>query len=599
MYGCYCSSYRCYTLLDKNKTMAIGQCPTPDERCDDDQRDLVLALPVTSAVTNHTYKNVLCARCHGERHVFYWKPEFRCHYRHNSTRLVTRRLEDASDGTLLYNKTGFYARTDDHNELLCTIHLQSPVSAAALRRCGGNVTDTCPVGAPELQVRACATHAYTVFPDLPLLEWHAYRNADCALCNGVNKTGCEPSQPPLLGPPIRDTFSFLFSINEADRRVSECAKHEVYDVRVARCRDVLREWPTAQCSAGSVRLEPDEYKSTSTQDNRTVYVYKYKKKVPYVRQNSSTGSIEICVEHVPQLAAWPPLEQYLSYASKVGSAASAVSLVAHLALYTAGSWPKKLPDSCLASLSVSLLLGYTSYLTIALLIEPVPRPVCVAAALATHFGFLTAFAWMSVMSVDVCAVLHASVHKLRLTVGSRGRRFAAYSAFAWLAPAIVTALLAVLQLSPSNFHFMTEFRPDFQHTCWFRNPRALAAFFLLPTGVMLVGNYALFLGAVVLIAAPQRQVLSADSTIINCTRHRFKIYVRLSLMMGLAWAAGLATAMNDSDALWTLHITFNSLHGVFIFLAFDWKIVRALFTIRKQSSESETQTTGTTPLDAS
>jgi len=274
---------------------------------------------------------------------------------------------------------------------------------------------------------------------------------------------------------------------------------------------------------------------------------------------------------------------------------SAAALIAHLALFGTSTEPKNLPDKNLASLAVSLLLGYACYVAVAVGAVPAgDGSPCLAAALAMHYGFLAAFAWMSVMSADVWIVLYAAAKKFRVARGKRNGRFAVYSAFAWLGPAAVTALAAALQLSA----LLPELRPNFQHACWFRNPQSLIALFVLPAGVAIAANYVSFVGAVRLIIASGDGLRSpgAHSSRVNRSRNNLAVYMRLSLMMGLAWAFGLAGAVTDSDVVWTLYTALNSLQGAFIFLAFDcnWNAVRTLALFHKLPSVSELQTTTTT-----
>jgi len=267
---------------------------------------------------------------------------------------------------------------------------------------------------------------------------------------------------------------------------------------------------------------------------------------------------------------------------------STAALVAHLVLFgccgcSAGAEPKNPPEKNLASLSTGLLVGYVGYLSVALqAVSPGSGLPCLVSALTMQFGFLAAFAWMFVMSADVWIVLHASTKKLRVAGGQRHGRFIVYSMFAWLAPAALTALSATIELQLAPGRLFPELRPNFHYDCWFRNPQSLVALFVLPAGTAIAANYVSFFGAVRLIATSDDGFKTSGSdgsnaTNINRTRRNLKIYVRLSLMMGLAWVFALVGAFTDSDVAWTLNTALNSLQGVFIFVPTATTIIEYCF----------------------
>lgn len=52
----------------------------------------------------------------------------------------------------------------------------------------------------------------------------------------------------------------------------------------------------------------------------------------------------------------------------------------------------------------------------------------------------------------------------------------------------------------------------------------------------------------------------------------YRLYCRLSTIMGLTWLTGLlASLVDQSDALWYLFVLLNTLQGLFIFIAFGFK----------------------------
>lgn len=628
------SRYGCYgTRGIKSVSLMVGKCPRTAvaawhrgifEKCEknDDAADFITGYPVSAAATGHVYKNAYCAWCHGERQgVVYWKPLFQCRDRGGRV-AASVRLEDASDRTLLYrDERWYYADYNNHTLLTCDFVLEPPGAVPPLRPCvrgDAGLVDGCPAGTPRALAQTCASYTYTLFEHVidggdgsGRLSARAFRNVDCARCNNVtvDRLSCKPPPPPLQS---AIGFSSLFAVRAVNARRGPCAPDELYDVSTFKCRNVIRDELPDACHE-SVTLGPGEYDNRSM-DNGTVYVYAYKKHVRYRNHSEpfvNRTTVDVCVGNVLLRPHHHAYFSYLSYAGNAGSFASAVALAAHLALFSTSSEPKNLPEKNLASLAVSLLLGYVSYLTVALgAVSAGPaaaRVPCIAAALVMQYGFLAAFAWMFVMSADVFLVLHASTKKLRVAGGKRNVRFAIYSAFAWLAPVTLVGLAAVLQMDPQSLSAvaaLSMLRPNFQYDCWFRNPQSLIALFVLPAGATIVANYISFIGAVRLIAT-SGEVIGGNvdsAATFDRTRRNLKIYVRLSLMMGLAWLFGLVGAVTDNDVVWTLYTAFNSLQGVFILFAFDCnsRIARTLAVFRKlPSAQSETQTTAATPLSAS
>lgn len=609
------SRYGCHETNGMHMAiLMIGKCPPSisdrevRKKCETRDDDFITGYPVTSNETGHTYKNVYCAWCHGEQQrVIYWKPLFQC-----NSHVV--HLEEASDRTLLYRDGHWYYADYGNQKLLsCYFKLQPPNGVSALRPCISvdyEQVDGCPAGTPAPLAQACASHTYTLF-DYPNVSngkdsqsTRVFRNVHCAQCNNVSTDWITCVPPSIRLQSGHFGFGSLFAVKAAGKHREPCNPEELYDVMAYKCRNVIRDELSGACRT-SVIYELGEYDARSL-DNGTAYVYAYRRRIRYVQDRPTmavNGSLEVCAEDINGVLRpyTPPLyTTYLMYVGVVGSSASTVALVVHLALFSTGSEPKNLPAKNLASLAVSLLLGYTCYLVIALeFVSANKGLLCLISALTMHFSFLAAFTWMFIMSVDVWIVLYAANKKFRVADGKRNGRFAVYSAFAWLAPATITAFVAALQLS--TVKVLPELRPNLQYSCWFRNPQSLVALFILPAGTTIAANYVSFVGAVQLIATSSDGFQSTNSSGVSRTRNNLKIYMRLSLMMGLAWVFGLAGAVTDSDIVWTLYSVLNSLQGAFIFFAFDcnWSTVRTLTVFRKLPSVSETQTTTATPLSAS
>uniref|UniRef100_A0A6G1SCA2 SMB domain-containing protein n=1 Tax=Aceria tosichella TaxID=561515 RepID=A0A6G1SCA2_9ACAR len=66
--------------------------------------------------------------------------------------------------------------------------------------------------------------------------------------------------------------------------------------------------------------------------------------------------------------------------------------------------------------------------------------------------------------------------------------------------------------------------------------------------------------------------LSSLGSVMSSLAKDYRLYCRLSTIMGLTWLTGLAASLVDqSDVLWYLFVVLNSLQGLFIFVAFGLK----------------------------
>lgn len=59
-----------------------------------------------------------------------------------------------------------------------------------------------------------------------------------------------------------------------------------------------------------------------------------------------------------------------------------------------------------------------------------------------------------------------------------------------------------------------------------------------------------------------------DHAVGSTIRRNFRLYWRLSLIMGLSWIFGLIASYIENEYLWYSFIFLNTLQGLFIFIAF-------------------------------
>ena len=132
-----------------------------------------------------------------------------------------------------------------------------------------------------------------------------------------------------------------------------------------------------------------------------------------------------------------------------------------------------------------------------------------------------------------------------------------------------------------SLEFLREYRPSYgTNICWFNNKKVyqtvyhyyaqgLAVFFALPLGAVILENFIFFLLTVYGIHS-QLATIPGDSSINRSgsvkfarsskeeRRNHFKrrisflLYIKLSTLLGLTWAVGLAASILNISSLWSV-----------------------------------------------
>ena len=169
------------------------------------------------------------------------------------------------------------------------------------------------------------------------------------------------------------------------------------------------------------------------------------------------------------------------------------------------------------------------------------------------------------IAFDVCRTLKIATTQLRLTTGSQWRKFAIYSTLGWGLPLAFTTVVTLMDTMEG---IPTDYKPGFGLTalCWFSKKMALLIYFALPfAGIMGVNIFLFVFSACMVFDTTQS---TAKMTTSCGPRTNFYLYMRLAIIMGLTWIIGLAAGFVDKEALWYVFIAFNTLQGLFIFVAF-------------------------------
>jgi hypothetical protein len=248
-------SFKCVELKQYGNVYMMSTCPaswTSDETkfaCEqlaDNDSDPLSSLPVTNERSGVTFRNYHCAICNGEANsTVFWQLWLEC----PSLQSGSSRVADLSQTDImsklryddLRQQWGIDLDTDGltvfHD---CSVDPVTPDNVASqLRACISNLVKTCPVGfGNATMVQYCEAYTGMLYDTT-----RVYRNAHCALCNGVNVTRLDCINVGQLARSlIQPTFSsVLFDINsdqnDAVRQV--CPTGTLYNPFFKKCRNVV------------------------------------------------------------------------------------------------------------------------------------------------------------------------------------------------------------------------------------------------------------------------------------------------------------------------------------------------------------------------
>ncbi|RWS09887.1 lysosomal acid phosphatase-like protein 3 [Dinothrombium tinctorium] len=177
--------------------------------------------------------------------------------------------------------------------------------------------------------------------------------------------------------------------------------------------------------------------------------------------------------------------------------------------------------------------------------------LCVLNGVLMHYFYLSSFFWMNVMSFDVYRLFSRKTNNLKSS-----KKFLKYSVYAWITPLIIIAFSLLNEyLFPEN-----DYQPKYGlQSCWISYRRALLLFFAVPLIVLLITNGVFFALTLKILLETKK----ATSIILKKPDNiRFKMYLKLALIMGFTWAFAFIASFNGISQLWYPFIVLNGLQGV-------------------------------------
>ncbi|XP_022161437.1 G-protein coupled receptor Mth2-like isoform X2 [Myzus persicae] len=252
----------------------------------------------------------------------------------------------------------------------------------------------------------------------------------------------------------------------------------------------------------------------------------------------------------------------------------------------------------------TLLVAYTSLITVQFTTDNVIQEWCIFLAYIVQFSFLGSFFWLNVMCFDLWWTF-SGFRPLRGNIQEHeAKKFIIYSIYAWGC----TSFISLCTFGMEEYLPLDAIRPEFGiKSCWFASYSATLLYFYGPIGILLFSNLLMFIHTAIMIVKHMRdaRVLSGSESQKNVDheKQRFMLYLKLFIVMGVNWLAEIiswASGSNGSELVWYVTDIGNSLQGVLIFLIFVCKkrVLNLLnkklcprFQLFKASTTASTRTT--------
>ncbi|XP_075558771.1 uncharacterized protein LOC142590494 isoform X2 [Dermacentor variabilis] len=511
----------CVPAVSYRELMAVVRCPETwspaDERDDETKARCERAnprrfgltylddLPVQSRQSGTLYRNVYCASCNGDtRDLRSW------------TLVVECTPKEASEALNNGNATvtGYRSRKVtvlwggvDHNSATCQMAIKELVNKTdehiirELKVSPCTLTPlvtACPDSYSNAEVRR-KCHSYTSLLE-DSVNMRVYKNLHCAICNKRKLSKLSCSLEAQLAPPTRapeysgasyavvlDFSNWQTSVMSAAPTRNVCGRDEIHEPVGNRC--VPSACPTDVCVRRDdcqwTRLRRDQVR---VRDDSTLLPSPDSEVElrPDRWHMDGPDAVMACMSP-PQAdfsAALRP-EGFENVLSTVLLLVSVLCLVIHVVAYALVPKLRTGPSRLVLCLAVSVLVAQGSFVAGGMFLES-GSTLCSAFAVVSHAAHLAAFFWMNVMAMDV-------QRTFRRGVGGSSRAasaFLSYSAYAWLAPALLVAAASTLQYLEPESAWSPSYGTPY---CWINRPLSLIAFFGAPVLLLLLANTAFFL----------------------------------------------------------------------------------------------------------
>lgn len=574
--------------------------------------DPFLDMPVTSLVSDITYKNYYCAVCNGEntKDIEVWHAQLSCPENVEADEIYLEKH------LRYFNKSWglYYNYSNEEKFFPCDVYPTiKDTIVDKVRRCK-DYTSTCSQNWTDSFVAdLCYSYTSLVYGPLPNnslstelpslivdspINSIAYRNYYCAVCNFVDEDEltCYERNYRQIPPLSPVSFSVLFDFG---KRHPDCKPKQIWDPFSQMCRSVIClnenfEFRDEKCVNVTAEIIANTSKIIEEYNNVTEKSYKENPKLKcdklfinesdFTRGDNGTIVVTIfrrtyqCDEYEPYkegiLVCIPnSYSRLMGWLTFSGIGLSCLCIIIHLITFILMPDLRNLSGKNLASMCSALLVAYICFLITSL--KESGTNSCPVLASIMYYFFLASFTWVNVMAFDIWRTLQRSTSELRVTSGKQWKKFIFYSLYAWLFP--LFALTFVLIVDNSQPVWMDpSYLPDLgKRLCWFGQRKAILVYFAAPLAFIMLLNIFFFILAVKMVAITSR---STNSNTFHSHQTHLKLYLRLALLMGLSWISGIVAGYIQEEYMWYLFILLNAFQGLYILIGFTLtkKVFRAI-----------------------
>ena len=646
-------TFTCEKILEISKSTIsfVNRCPLNygdagiRSECETTERNGLLNVPVSDAVTNILYRNVYCALCHNVTKYVYWLQKIYCRkmpmyessYEHFIPEVL--KLRNGSVITIPMPPTTSPTPTPTEslqsfkNNNLCSEGVKFFHPNFTYRVCKPHVRSCSAGWGDDMYKGACASHTNFISAG-----GHYYKNKYCAFCNYeeafVMGPHCACSCRVMQSHDSESesirmySFSLIMDANSGGHytergaiggdiqnvgsdfpsRGGQCRPTEVYDhfndmCRALQCRPPLQldkgkckpplpgfNTSSAALACPLVVLNATEYESF---ENNSIWVHTLKILLAADQYQRNGSEVSICVPWVPQMdqVQMFKYDKIQAIVSFIGQIISLTALAVNFLTYMLFPSLRNLPGKCIMNLVFALFVAHLLF--IVGVGQTGDRKVCTAVAMVMHYCFLASFFWMNGLAFELWRTFTRS----EMRHNEKGtKKFLFYAFYSWVSPALIVAIGATGDVLYTHSQFVPGYGKG---VCWLTNGSGLLLFFALPMGILLLLNLLLYCFVIKSLAKTSKSTALVRPNN-DGNKRLFLIYVKLTTIMGFTWIFGFAATFADLPVLWYIFVVLNTLQGLFICLAFVCtKNVFKLFREMCCKRSTESRSTELTALQTS
>ena len=281
------------------------------------------------------------------------------------------------------------------------------------------------------------------------------------------------------------------------------------------------------------------------------------------------------------------MDLVLSILTLVCIGVSILCLIARIVLQKYISSFKTKPGKIQLQLTIALLFAF-----VMLVIGPFLSGIqgaCTIAAILLAYGFLAAFIWMNIITVDTWLVFRPSSSFSRSDEG--GRSLGVYLACGWGIP----LLFVTISINMNYVDVDEKFKPEFGGPrCWYTQRFAMLLYFGVPIAMSILLNIILYIYTSINLHKAFRNTRKA----VKADDYHFIIYVKLFILMGITWIFGFISAFTNEPAVDVIFVILTSLQGLFLFISFVCN-TRVLTEVKKTVTSHMTMTSSSSMTSSS